>query len=474
MSSTLLHAEGSPDAVLSDEHISSRLADVLSKLGQRKKVMIVPPDFTRFHSKGGVLTQAAFRHYGRDVVTDIMPALGTHAPMTDRQMVEMFDAGGLIPEDVFRVHDWRNDVVKIGEVSAEMVRSASGGHMNEPWPVQLNKLVWEGGHDMILSIGQVVPHEVMGMANHSKNLFIGVGGADAINFSHFIGACYGMERMMGRSDAPLRMLLNHAADEFLRDLPVVYALTVRGRDVTSGNLVTRGLFVGTGIECFEKAADLSQKVNFELLDEPLNRAVVYLDPDEYHSTWLGNKSIYRTRMAMADGGHLIVLAPGVKKFGEDESIDVLIRKFGYRSTPEIMQFVKDNIDLMRNLSAAAHLIHGTSEGRFRVTYCPSGLTRQEIESVGYDYDDIEKMLGKYDVATLRDGWNVDKETGEKYFYVSNPATGLWAYEGRFRSANEGSKRGADVDASDASNRGSADDQAEKSSHGGAKKRQRKV
>ena len=262
-----------------------------------------------------MLTQAAFRHYGAEAVPDIMPALGTHAPMTDAQLAEMFDAGGVIPKDRFRVHDWRNDVIKIGEVSAEMVSDASGGHMREPWPVQLNKLVWEGGHDMILSIGQVVPHEVMGMANHSKNLFVGVGGADAINFSHFIGACYGMERMMGRSDAPLRCLLNHAAERFLKDLPVVYALTVRGRDAASGKLVTRGLFVGTGLTCFEKAAALSREVNFELLKEPIRRAVVFLDPNEYHSTWLGNKSIYRTRMAMADGGHLLVLAPGVKAFG---------------------------------------------------------------------------------------------------------------------------------------------------------------
>jgi nickel-dependent lactate racemase len=434
---TLLHAEGSATAVLSDAHIAGALTRALAALGPREKVLLVPPDFTRFHSNAGVLTQAAFTHYGAENVPDIMPALGTHAPMTKRQLEVMFDGGGLIPMDRFRVHDWRHDVVKIGEVPAEMVRHASGGHMDEPWPVQLNKLVWQGGHDMVLSIGQVVPHEVMGMANHSKNLFVGVGGADAINFSHFIGACYGMERMMGRSDAPLRLLLNHAADRFLKDLPVVYALTVRGRDAASGALVTRGLFVGTGLACFERAAALSREVNFELLQEPLQRAVVYLDPHEYHSTWLGNKSIYRTRMAMADGGHLLVLAPGVKTFGEDKGIDALIRKFGYRSTPEVMQFVKDNIDLMKNLSAAAHLIHGTTEGRFRVTYCPGGLTKEEVEGVGYDFGDVHKMLERYDVAKLRDGWNVDKESGERFFYVSNPATGLWAYEGRFAGSEDG-------------------------------------
>ena len=430
MKSGLLHAEGTPTTILTDDQIATTLTSILTQLGNRKKVMVVPPDFTRFHSKGGILTKAAYRHYG-DSIKDIMPALGTHAPMTDHQLEEMFDAGSLIPKSLFRVHDWRNDVVKIGEVPASMVKEASKGAVNETWPAQLNRLVWEGKHDMVLSIGQVVPHEVMGMANHSKNLLVGVGGADAINFSHFIGACYGMENMMGRADTPLRMILNYASEHFLKEIPVLYALTVRGRDDVTGDLVTRGLFVGDGIECFNQASKLSLQVNFELLNAPISRAVVYLDPSEYHSTWLGNKSIYRTRMAMADNGLLTVLAPGVNTFGEDASIDLLIRKFGYRTTPEVMQYVKDNIDLMKNLSAAAHLIHGTTEGRFNVTYCTGGLTKEEVESVGYNFGNIEEAMKRYDVTKLKDGWNTDIVTGEKFFYVSNPAVGLWAYRGRF-------------------------------------------
>lgn len=192
--------------------------------------------------------------------------------------------------------------------------------------------LWNGGHDLILSIGQVVPHEVMGMANFNKNIFVGTGGSEAINFSHFIGAVYGMERMMGRADNPLRRVLNYASTHFLTKLPLVYMLTVIGRG-SNGQLVTRGVFVGDGEECFMKAAELSLEVNFELLDAPLEKVVVYLDPEEFKSTWLGNKSIYRTRMAIADNGELIVLAPGVHRFGEDDRIDELIRKYGYRTTP---------------------------------------------------------------------------------------------------------------------------------------------
>jgi nickel-dependent lactate racemase len=239
-----------------------------------------------------------------------------------------------------------------------------------------------------------------------------------------------MERMMGRADTPVRRVLNYASEHFAKHLPIVYVLTVvsRGED---GKLKVRGLFVGDDAECFDLAAKLSLKVNFQMLDEPLRKVVVYLDPSEFKSTWLGNKSVYRTRMAIADGGELIVLAPGLKEFGEDKQIDVLIRKYGYVTTPEVLQHVKTTEDLKNNLSAAAHLIHGSSEGRFTITYCPGHLTRQEIESVNFRYADLNVMMKKYNPRTLSEGYNTMPD-GEKVFFISNPALGLWAHKDRFK------------------------------------------
>ena len=319
-------------------------------------------------------------------------------------------------------------MVTIGEVPSDFVSEVTEGIWQQSWPAQLNKLVWEGGHDLILSIGQVVPHEVIGMANYNKNIFVGTGGSEGINESHFIGAAYGMERMMGRANTPLRKILNYAQDEFCQDLPLLYVLTVIGAQ-EDGTLVTRGLFIGDDHECFEKACELSVQVNFTKLDKALDKVVVYLDPEEFHSTWLGNKSIYRTRMAIADEGELIVLAPKVGIFGEDPQIDALIRKYGYRTTPEIMKFMEENEDLRANLSAAAHLIHGSPEGRFKVTYCPGELTQEEVESVGYEYGDLDSMLQRYPVESLRDGWN-ETSDGERFYYISNPALGLWAHQDR--------------------------------------------
>ena len=420
---------GSPTDRLSDDDLRDGLNHALAQLGSRQRVLVIPPDFTRFHSQAGRLTRLAFDYFGPRLKA-VLPALGTHTAMTPEQIAVMF-AG--VPPGLFQVHNWRTGVASVGEVPADFVRQVSEGAVDDPWPAQLAHLVWNGGHDLILSIGQVVPHEVIGMAGYNKNLFIGTGGPESINRSHFIGAAYGMERMMGRTDTPVRRILNFAGEHYTKHLPIVYVHTVVGRD-SGGLLQVRGLFVGDDAEVFEQAAALSLQVNFEMVEQPLEKVVVYLDPSEFKSTWLGNKSIYRTRMAMADGGELVVLAPGLREFGEDAEIDRLIRKYGYRGTPATLAAVKANAELQQNLGAAAHLIHGSSEGRFRITYCPGGLTRQEIESVNFGYADLKAMTGRYDPAKLKDGWNTLLD-GERFFYISNPALGLWAHRGRFpRSA----------------------------------------
>jgi hypothetical protein len=274
----------------------------------------------------------------------------------------------------------------------------------------------------------------MGMANYNKNLFVGTGGAEAINKSHFIGAVYGMERLMGHADNPVRRLLNYAAEHFIPGLPVVYVHTVVGRN-EEGKLVVRGLFIGDDEQVFTRAAALSMQVNFTLLEKPLKKVVVYLDPSEYKSTWLGNKSIYRTRMAIANGGELIVLAPGLKEFGEDREIDRLIRKYGYFGTPKTLKALAENPELDDNLSAAAHLIHGSSEGRFSVTYCPGHLTREEIESVNFKYLPLEEMMDKYQPGKLKEGFNITAD-GEEIYYISNPALGLWACKERLKAKDQ--------------------------------------
>jgi nickel-dependent lactate racemase len=420
----IYYKKGSPTTVIDSNDLEYGLYAAFVKIGHRKKVLVVPPDITRYHSRAGDITALIYKYY-KENLKDILPAIGTHTPMSADQLDEMFPG---VPRELFRVHDWRNDVVTTGIVPGEFISEITNGAIDYSWPAQLNKLVYNGGHDLILSVGQVVPHEVIGMANYNKNLFVGTGGHEGINKSHFVGAVYGMERIMGKADNPVRKMLNYAAKKFTPDLPVIYVHTVIGREI-SGKLVIRGLYIGDDIEVFHLASELSLKVNFEILDKPLKKVVVYLDPSEFKSTWVGNKSIYRTRMAMADHGELIVLAPGIKEFGEDKEIDRLIRKYGYRGTPATLAALKGNDELLKNLGAAAHLIHGSSEGRFSITYCPGHLTREEIESVDLRYADLAEALKKYNPEKLKDGFNILND-GDEVFYISNPALGLWSTKER--------------------------------------------
>ena len=418
-------AHGGKDTVITSEEKRALLHEALLKLGGiPKKILVIPPDITRLHSNAGELTQILYELWdtANGTTFDILPAIGTHAPMTEPQIAEMY---GDLSKATYHVHNWRTGLYHFGEVPSELVQEVSGGKLDYSIPVAVNRCLVEGDYELIISVGQVIPHEVIGIANGFKNILVGAGGVEMINKSHFLGAVDGMERLMGRTDTSVRRVLNYAHANYLKQLGILYVMSVMDADVT-GARVMRGLYIGDDAQTFETAAELSRAVNMIFLDEPLSKVVVYLDPREFKSTWLGNKAIYRTRMAMADDGELLIIAPGLREFGEDAEIDRLIRKYGYRGTPATLNAVSENPELQENLSAAAHLIHGSTEGRFKVTYATEHLTQTEIESVGYQWASLNEVLAKYNPETLVDGFN----DGD-FFYISEPGQGLWALRSRF-------------------------------------------
>ncbi|MBQ6214717.1 MAG: DUF2088 domain-containing protein [Oscillospiraceae bacterium] len=390
-------------------------------------VLILPPDFTRFHSNAGLITQIVYHELtAKGCNVDIMPALGTHVPVSKEQWEKMF---GDIPYNKMIVHNWRTDVEKIGEVPAEYLEEITEGLWHDSVSVEINRRVMDEKYDLIVSPGQVVPHEVIGMANHSKNLFVGVGGSDMINKSHMVGAVYGMERMMGRDNTPVRKIFDYGMTHFLKNRPILFALTVC--TAPGGNIKTHGLFIGEDRKCLEEAVKLAQEKNIDFVEKGIKKCVVYLDPSEFKSTWLGNKAVYRTRMAIADGGELLILAPGVERFGEDDVVDGLIRKYGYRGRlTTLAEFEKpENSDLRENMGAAAHLIHGSSDGRFSITYAVRDISREEIESVGYKSASYDELSKKYDPSKLSYGYNTID--GEEIYFIPNPALGLWINREKF-------------------------------------------
>ena len=394
-----------------------------------KKVLILPPDFTRFHSNAGLITNIYYHMLKEQgVEVEIMPALGTHAPVSESQWQAMF---GDIPYEEMIVHNWRTDVVKLGEIPGDYVASITEGLWTDPVSVEVNRRIMDPSYDLIISPGQVVPHEVIGMSNHAKNLFVGTGGSDMINKSHMVGAVYGMERMMGRDNTPVRKLFDYGMEHFLNERPILWVLTVT--TAPGGVIRTHGMFVGEGRECLTQAVKLAQQKNIDYVETGIKKCVVYLDPTEFKSTWLGNKAVYRTRMAIADGGELIVLAPGVEHFGEDAICDSLIRKYGYRGIKATLEQFKDpaNQDLRDNMGAAAHLIHGSSDGRFSITYAVKKVSQEEVQGVGFLSADYDEMIKKYDPAKLQYGYNtVD---GEEIYYIPNPALGLWINREKFEN-----------------------------------------
>lgn len=393
-----------------------------------RKALIIPPDQTRAHSGAGEISNIYYHALSElGCRTDILPALGTHRPMTSQECRKMF---GDIPYERFIAHDWRRDLVTLGKITAEEMHHISGGLWSESADVQINRLVMDKSYDLIISVGQVVPHEVIGMSNHAKNLFVGVGGADMINKSHMLGAICGMENCMGRDHSPVRRLFDLCMQRYMASRPILFALTVC--TAPHGRVRTHGLFIGTGRQCLERAIELSRQKNINFVEKKIKKCLVYLDPNEFKSTWLGNKAIYRSRMALADNAELLILAPGVERFGEDRGIDRIIRKYGYRGREHVLALLSSSKagELKENLSAAAHLIHGSSDGRFRINYAVKKMPVEDMASVGYDGSDYDLAAARYDPGKLHRGFNILPD-GEEIYFIPDPALGLWVNRERF-------------------------------------------
>jgi nickel-dependent lactate racemase len=412
------------------DELALRLLDEAHSRAKKRlqKVLLLPPDLTRAHSGAGKITETIYKALAQQCDVHVIPTLGQHVPHTAEQNCWMF---GDIPNERIHVHDWLRGVTRIGVIPAERVGESTGGVANWEIPLDLNTSLVSEPWDLIINIGHVVPHEVLGFANHNKNYFIGLGGKETICTSHMAAAIYGIENNLGKLITPLRSCFNWAEKEFLSHLPDVYFQVVMKRSADK-RLVTCGLYAGDDLETYLMAARASKKENITIVQKPISKVVAVMQADEFHSTWVANKAVYRTRMAIADRGELLIIAPGLERFGEQESVDHLIRKYGYRGTPQTLKAYEENSDLRKLAHAAAHLIHGSSEGRFIITYAPGHLRRDEIEQVNYHYMPLEEVLARYPPASMKEGWNIMPD-GEQVFFISTPSSGLWATQERLDS-----------------------------------------
>jgi nickel-dependent lactate racemase len=408
-----------------EECCTRLLAEARTRLGRElKRVLLLPPDLTRAHSGAGRVTELLYKGLP-DAHVEVIPTLGQHIPHTEEENRWMF---GSIPNDRIFAHDWRNGCARVATIPASIVAETTGGVADWEIPVDMNSKLMNEQWDLIINVGHVVPHEVLGFANHNKNYYIGLGGKDTICASHIAAAVYGIEKNLGSMVTPLRACYNWSEAKHLAHLPDVYLQIVMQRDENNA-LVTSGIFVGDDRETYLEAARLSREQNITTFKEPIKKVVAVMQPDEFRSTWVGNKAVYRTRMAIADGGELLIIAPGIERFGEQPEVDALIRKYGYTGTERVLRLYRTEADMQEIPHGVAHLIHGSSEGRFTIRYAPGHLTRAEIEQVGYEYADVAEMMKRYDPAVMKEGWNTMPD-GEEVFYISTPSAGLWATEAK--------------------------------------------
>jgi nickel-dependent lactate racemase len=388
---------------------------------QPKRVLLLPPDITRMHSGAGRLTEMLYHALAGEAEVHVIPTLGQHVPHTPEENRQMF---GSIPNERIHAHDWRGGCVEIGKIPGRYVDEVSQGAADWPIPIVLNRMLMEEPWDLIINVGHVVPHEVLGFANHNKNYFIGLGGKDLICAAHMAAASCGIENNLGNLITPVRACFNRAEDEYLGSLPDLYVQVVLARN-DQDRLVHTGVYVGDDLDTYLGAAEQSRDENITLFDEPVQKIVCVMQGDEFFSTWVANKSVYRTRMALADGGELIVIAPGLKRFGEQPEVDAFIRKYGYVGTQRVMDQYRRNGDMQDLAHATAHLMHGSSEERFKITYAPGHLTKAEIEGVNFQYAEIGATIDRYRPGSCKQGWNTTAD-GERFYFIPTPSAGLWA------------------------------------------------
>jgi nickel-dependent lactate racemase len=267
------------------------------------RVLGIIPDKTRTFSPQVVHELlAACRDRGYHL--DFLVATGTHAAMTDAESAYFLKSQG--HEDLFRNAVIANhstdpkNLVTLGTIEASEVREISSGYLTEAIPVQVNRLVLD--YDLLVVIGPVFPHEVIGMSGGWKYFFPGISGAELIDQSHWLGALHGIRGIIGRSETPVRKLVERAGELMLARRPVqCFSLVMSPRGL-------HGLFAGDPVASHRAAAKLSREVNVVWTDRRYSRVVAEC-PVKYDELWTGGKLAYKTQEVVKQGGQIVLYAP---------------------------------------------------------------------------------------------------------------------------------------------------------------------
>lgn len=407
-----LTGTGSAEADLSVSELRSIVEKSLSNIAAGLRVLAIIPDKTRDDNTDVLFPLAAEVLANRAVgAFDALVAQGTHAPMTEAEKrLKIGDADGKSLPLAGRIfdHEWSNpeQLVKIGELSAETVGEITGGLINKTVPLTINKLLAPGVYDVVLIFGATVPHEVAGYAGGAKYFFPGVSGAELTHLTHWLGALAGIENIIGRVETPTRHLIEAAAD-FVRAEIVSFTSVVRREDE---RLRTYALFAGDFRAALRKAAEVSRRVHIKFTGRKYRRVVALLDA-HYDEMWTGGKASYKLGGIIEPGGELIIYAPHLRCISDTHG--QFIEKFGgYAPLEKVRELVAASGELEANLCVAAHLAHvayggrRTEEGEILPRYKITLATQIDAETcrrvnLGFlDYRDFRLADYENDADTL--------------------------------------------------------------------------
>ncbi len=311
-------------AFLTQGQIESAILDGLAAFPyDGKRVLVLVPDLTRTMPLRVFFRLIVRALRPRVARLDVLVALGTHAPLDEAQMDQLFGcAPGERERDyadvAFLNHDWKNPaaLAHLGTIPASEIAALSQGMLSMDVPVRINKLVLD--YDELFVCGPVFPHEVVGISGGNKYFFPGIAGPDIIDVTHWIGALVTSYALIGTKDTPVRRVINRAADLIPRPRRALCAVVQHDG--------VEGLFLGPIEEAWGRAADLAAETHITWVQRPYTRVLSILPP-MYDEIWVGAKGMYKLEPVLADGGEVILYAPHIHELSVTHG--KLIAQVGY-------------------------------------------------------------------------------------------------------------------------------------------------
>jgi len=338
-----------------------------------------------------------------------------------------------VPAELIFCHAWRDAGISLGEVPRDVVAAHCGGMVDSPLPITLNAALCDGRYDGLLNLELVLPHAQLGFTGPPQNLVWGHAGLATHQAAADLAARTGWENNLANLVPPLRQCLAWGAKELLNGglikLPPIAHLAIVCGDDSHRRRAPLALYAGPDDECYLLAALLARKQNVAALDEPLPRVVALLSGDQFDTLWSAVEVVSCLRMALNAGGELLLIAPGLIELSSDAATAALVARHGYAGAAELAAAARREPELAAEAVAAAHLRQGSTEGRFWITVATDGLDAETLRRANLKHVELSEAYLRYRPAHRRGGWNTTDD-GEKFYYVPNPAEGLWSTKQR--------------------------------------------